>query len=209
MATVFKDWIQLITAIIGLVTIMWGWAKWLEWKYRAFREANQEMLSVPKKIDELAETQRQLVERFDASEDRQAILYNELEIHRAMMNEVIDSWPTAIWLTDTNGLCTYVNDAWVRLFGVPREEALKRGWSRALHIDDRQRILVSWDDAVRITSPWADDYRIINDDEIIHCEASAKPYFHLFKVEDGSKHVLAVAGFIGKTTEIERKPRNG
>lgn len=57
--------------------------------------------------------------------------------------------PVGIFQTDTNGKAVFVNENWCGMTGLTLEEALGDGWKRALHPDDRERVLATWAEAVR------------------------------------------------------------
>lgn len=56
--------------------------------------------------------------------------------------------PIAIYQTDLEGRCTYVNEEWVRYSGISAEEAKGFGWLKAIHPDDRERVKQEWESFV-------------------------------------------------------------
>lgn len=52
--------------------------------------------------------------------------------------------PVAIFRFDTQGNCTYVNERWSQMTGLPTESALGQGWLNALHPEERDQALASW-----------------------------------------------------------------
>jgi PAS domain S-box-containing protein len=56
--------------------------------------------------------------------------------------------PVGIFLSDRNGNCMYVNERWCEMAGLNPEQALGRGWLRAVHPDDRKRVSGGWESAV-------------------------------------------------------------
>ncbi|GAA4230511.1 hypothetical protein GCM10022291_00860 [Postechiella marina] len=52
--------------------------------------------------------------------------------------------PAAIFQTDAQGNCNYVNAQWLKYAGLTYEEAMGTGWSKALHPDDEKRIIEEW-----------------------------------------------------------------
>ncbi len=54
--------------------------------------------------------------------------------------------PVAIFQTDPHGECLYVNPRWCELAGLSEDEARGRGWTQALHPDDRDRLAKEWDE---------------------------------------------------------------
>lgn len=53
--------------------------------------------------------------------------------------------PVGIFLTDTQGNCTYNNPRWQAISGFTFEEALGTGWADAIHPDDRLQVMANWD----------------------------------------------------------------
>ena len=52
-----------------------------------------------------------------------------------------DHAPVGIFATDRNGHCIYVNRRWCDITGLTPDDAVGRGWTRALHPDDRDRVV--------------------------------------------------------------------
>lgn len=61
---------------------------------------------------------------------------------------LIEDSPFGIFHTDDAGSCTFVNRRWCALAGIPAEQALGDGWSKALHPDDRDRVIAEWSAAI-------------------------------------------------------------
>ena len=70
-----------------------------------------------------------------------------------------ESSPVAIYETDAEGQCLYVNPKWCELSGLSLEEARGEGWSRSLHPDDRQEIFRKWNEHSKGILPWNFEYR--------------------------------------------------
>src|SRR5262249_9990557 len=52
--------------------------------------------------------------------------------------------PVGIFLADPEGNCLFVNERWQEMAGLTAEEARGRGWTRALHPEDRARVEEEW-----------------------------------------------------------------
>ncbi len=59
---------------------------------------------------------------------------------RILVNQV----PVGIFHTDPQGDFVFVNPRWLEMTGLSREEAMGKGWFRALHPDDRESIFQEW-----------------------------------------------------------------
>lgn len=67
--------------------------------------------------------------------------------------------PVGIFQTDARGLCVYVNQRWVELTGLPAEQAMGNGWSKAIHPEDVQNVLSSWEQAVATLGVYQGEFR--------------------------------------------------
>jgi PAS domain S-box-containing protein len=72
-----------------------------------------------------------------------------LDSNRKHFEALVSTTPVGVFETDVNGLCVYVNDRWLEIAGMNREEALGEGWNKALHPEYRQRVMTEWGAAVR------------------------------------------------------------
>jgi len=102
--------------------------------------------------------------------------------------------PVAIFRTDAEGQCLYINDRWCQITGLSVEESLKQGWAKALHPDDREQVLNLWYHAVREKLPFQSEYRFVNPNGVINWVfAQATP-------EQGQNG--QITGFVGTLTDI-------
>ncbi|TKG91874.1 PAS domain S-box protein [Puteibacter caeruleilacunae] len=67
--------------------------------------------------------------------------------------------PLAIYTTDANGDCNYVNPQWLSLAGMEIEDALGKGWIEAIHPDDREYISDMWYKSVNSRGKWGYEFR--------------------------------------------------
>ncbi|HVS51647.1 MAG TPA: PAS domain S-box protein [Opitutaceae bacterium] len=72
--------------------------------------------------------------------------------------------PVGIFLTNSEGDCLFVNAAWCAMTGLEPEAAAGRGWTSALHPDDRERIAAEWYAAVAEKRPFSLEYRFLRPD---------------------------------------------
>jgi PAS domain-containing protein len=50
---------------------------------------------------------------------------------------LVDAAPVMVWMSDTAGLCTFVNKHWLDFTGVPLESQLGEAWLERVHPEDR------------------------------------------------------------------------
>ena len=67
-----------------------------------------------------------------------------LESSEERFRQLAMSVPVGIFETDAEGNCIYVNDRWCFLAGISAERAMGAGWTRALHPEDREKVLRQW-----------------------------------------------------------------
>src|SRR5262249_39688114 len=68
--------------------------------------------------------------------------------------------PVAIWVSDRDKLCTYLNKQWLDYTGRTLEEQLGNGWAEGLHTDDYQRCIQTWHSAFERREPFTMEYRL-------------------------------------------------
>ncbi len=59
-----------------------------------------------------------------------------------------EAMPQIVWITDADGLTTYLNQQWVDYTGLTLEESYGHGWNKPLHPDDQQHAWSAWQNAV-------------------------------------------------------------
>jgi PAS domain S-box-containing protein len=69
--------------------------------------------------------------------------------------------PMGVFLTDNDGNCLFANQRWCEWAGMTLDEAQGKGWLKALHPDDRARVLEEWSSAVREGREFNSEYRFI------------------------------------------------
>ncbi|MHC4701772.1 MAG: PAS domain-containing protein [Planctomycetota bacterium] len=72
-----------------------------------------------------------------------------------------ESSPVGIFHTDEQGAVLYTNPQWQRITGLSLEESLGFGWARAIHPDDKDRILGLWDECLREEKGYSGEFRFL------------------------------------------------
>jgi PAS domain S-box-containing protein len=105
-----------------------------------------------------------------------------------------DHAPVGIFLSAANGEAVFVNRSWCEMAGMRQEEALGGGWTRALHPEDRDRVLNGWDEAVRGHASSLSEFRFLRPDGSV-CWVQGNA---LRLLDPGGGH----SGYIGSCVDI-------
>jgi len=133
---------------------------------------------------------------------RRKRVQDELRKSERRYHTLADLAPVGIFRTDAAGLCIYVNDFWCRLTGLTPEEAHGSEWTRALHPEDRHRVVREWELAVRQSRPIRLEFRFLppSGEEVwVYGQAAAET--------DADGRVLGYVGTLTDTTDMKRADR--
>jgi PAS domain S-box-containing protein len=104
--------------------------------------------------------------------------------------------PVGLFRTDAAGRCLAVNARWCEITGLASVEALGEGWARALHRDDRERVLEGWRQATNDARGFEAEFRFRRPDGIVTSVlAQALP--------ERDAHGR-ISGFVGAITDLSR-----
>ena len=95
--------------------------------------------------------------------ERKAI-QRALQNSEARFRTISDASPLGIFVSDTEGECTYTNAAYQEISGLTFDQASGTRWSLAIHPEDRQRVLIEWRDAVRGEATFQTEARFLRSD---------------------------------------------
>lgn len=95
-------------------------------------------------------------------EEEKQIAYEALNKSESRFRVLSDSSPLAIYETDKDGNCIYVNNEWCKLAGLSPKEAAGNGWVNGIHPEDREYIQKLWYENAENNTPWYFEYRFLN-----------------------------------------------
>ena len=72
--------------------------------------------------------------------------------------------PVGIFVTDPQGDCEYINEAYEAMSGQSLALSTGAGWINAIHPDDRDRIIAEWEQAVESDEPYRTEFRYLRPD---------------------------------------------
>lgn len=102
--------------------------------------------------------------------------------------------PVGIFHTTPDGKFLDVNEQYIRITGLTREEAMGEGWLRALHPDDRQHVQEVWSHSREIDIPFQLEYRFLHPDGSIRWVYG--------QTEAQKDDAGCVEGYIGTLTDM-------
>lgn len=107
--------------------------------------------------------------------------------------------PVGIFCTDARGRCLYVNPQWSEMTGLLRHEAYGGGWTRALHPEDRDRVVGHWHRWVTTGEPLRDEFRFLRPDgAVMWVLSQGVPIYD-------DPHLIA--GYVGILSDITEQKR--
>jgi PAS domain S-box-containing protein len=119
-----------------------------------------------------------------------------LETSEARFRNLAQQVSVGIFETNAKGECLYVNKEWCEIAGITFEEALNKGWEKAIHVDDRELVAKEWYEAAQNKSTFALNYRFMTPQgrvTWVFGTASA--------IENSNKEII---GYIGSITNISQ-----
>ena len=119
-----------------------------------------------------------------------------LQLSDQRYQKLMDISPVGIFHTDSDGKTIYVNSRWCEISGLSFEVALDYGWVNAVHPEDREKLIDSWEKSVKSLSDSIIDYRFLrNDGSIVWVMGKAVPEI------DISGNIIGYMGTIIDITE--------
>jgi PAS domain S-box-containing protein len=107
--------------------------------------------------------------------------------------------PVGIFRADVNGRTTYVNPMWCNISGLSFAEALDNGWLKAVHPDDKNRLIKDWQESTRQHKASFNDYRFLRPDgTVVWVMGQASPE------KDMENQTI---GYVGTITDISERKR--
>ena len=85
-----------------------------------------------------------------------------LQQSEAKFRALVTQAPVGIFQTNCQGDCWYVNPRWLEITGLSQAEAMGKGWSNALHPEDKARVYQEWYEAAATEREFASEYRFCN-----------------------------------------------
>lgn len=108
----------------------------------------------------------------------QVIAHRKGELNEALLKGLALTAPVGLWMTDTAGAITFVNQTWVDWTGKPLREHLERGWSLSILEEDRGQALEQLLKSIRKRIHFRAEFRVLHTDGTIRwCSAEGVPHY--------------------------------
>lgn len=102
--------------------------------------------------------------------------------------------PVGIFHTTANGITTYVNPKWCEISGVSEKEAMGNDWLKAVHPEDRDKVIKNWETRVSKGIYSEAEYRFLRKDGTVR-------YIIGYAIPECNSK-FEVIGYIGTITDI-------
>ncbi|PRY73189.1 sensor domain-containing diguanylate cyclase [Halomonas ventosae] len=102
------------------------------------------VLEIPTQMTEL----RRVIDAFNEVEQQRLATLEDLQQRRALLRGILAASPQGMFVTDTRGQLTFVNQALKRLLGTTPPIRLA-AWARHIHEEDRDPVIEAWRASLR------------------------------------------------------------
>jgi formate hydrogenlyase transcriptional activator len=111
------------------------------------------------------------------------------------LQRILDTIPTQAWCNRPDGSTEFVNQRWCDYAGISLEEAEGSAWKMAIHPDDLERVLESWETLRRTGKPGEFEGRLRRHD--------GEYRWFLFRVEPLHDEAGEIVNWYGTNTDID------
>ena len=94
------------------------------------------------------------------SASARASLEQQIQETESRFKNMADAAPVLLWMSRTDGLCTFFNQTWLNFTGRSLEEEWGVGWAEGVHFEDFQRCIDTYVDAFNRREVFEMEYRL-------------------------------------------------
>lgn len=126
--------------------------------------------------------------------------YAELQASEEKFSSLASVAPVGIFRTDAQANCTYVNAKYCKLTGLTEQEAMGRGWLKAVHPSDVDRLNTTWQKVLKVDSRIDVEYRLLRKgSEVVWVLGQVK------RELDPEGNIIGTVGTLTDITELKQK----
>ena len=118
---------------------------------------------------------------------------------RTRFENLLELSPQIVWFGRADGYITYANPYWYDYTGLPERKSLGHEWTDAIHPDDREEAIDSWQEAVREGRDYEAELRLRGKDEN-YC-------WFLVRGRPGRDESGKVNAWLGIAVDIEKRKK--
>ena len=144
--------------------------RWIRVEGKAIYEAGQAARLLGTVLD--------ITEQVEAKQEQQKLIKLVSDSEELLRN-ITSAVPTGLWMADSDGSVTYINQTWIEWTGLPYEAHLGRGWINVMVKEDRRPTASSLLQAARSKDVFEVEFRFLHVDGKIHwAVASGSPQYN-------------------------------
>jgi diguanylate cyclase (GGDEF)-like protein/PAS domain S-box-containing protein len=157
------------------------------------------VIKSPRHIQRLPQTILTVLEKRRLQEEHEKV-DAQLKESEALFHTLAKASPVGIFRADAAGDLTYMNQRCAEIAGYPAIKGLGRGWLKALHPEDRERVAAQWFATVAAGGEFQAEFRYQHPDgQVRHVLGQALP-----DIGERSE----VRGFVGTITDLTDRERD-
>jgi PAS domain S-box-containing protein len=80
------------------------------------------------------------------------------------LRSVVNDIPVMVWMSGTDGRCTFFNKPWLDFTGLSAKQQIERDWVTQVHPDDRKRCVMKYLSAFKSREDFTLEYRVLHKD---------------------------------------------
>jgi len=157
------------------------------------------VIKTPRHIQRLPQTILTVLEKRRFQEEREQV-YAQLRESEALFHTLAQASPVGIFRTDASGELSYLNQRCADIAGYPAVKGLGRGWLKAVHPEDRERVGAEWFGAVAAGQSFQSEFRYQHPDGAVrHVLGQGLP-----DVSESGE----LRGYVGTITDLTERERD-
>jgi len=123
----------------------------------------------------------------------------DLKTSETIYSALIESFAHVVWVGNSQGDVTYLNQAWKKWTGRKIEDSLGTAWAESVHPDDIAPLLAKWERAYKHGEPYNGECRFMaKDGSIIYCSFIGLP------IKDDAGKITNWVGIDIDITELKK-----
>lgn len=115
---------------------------------------------------------------------------------REKFRSLSESAPVGIFLTDTAGICTYVNARWQDITGLTSAQSIGKPWTATIHHEDKKKVEAAWSRYLASGEGFKEEFRFSLSYDEVRWVAT-----HIAAMSAGTGEIIGYVGAVADNTE--------